>query len=119
VLSNERAHFTNGALRLAGRAAHHVPDVHHVRVGREANVGACLLGWLGLADLIAGDVAEFVRICARLASDFEGTSALRGGLRERMRASSLVDEAGLTRELERSYEAIWMEHMHLEPDARR
>lgn len=81
-------------------------------------VGACLLGWLGLTDLIAGDVAEFVRICARLASDLKGTGALRGGLRGRMRASSLVDEAGLTRELERSYQATWMEHMHLEPDER-
>jgi len=81
-------------------------------------VGACLLGWLGLKDLIAGDVDEFVRICTRLAGDHEATAAFRGSLRERMRASSLVDEAGLTRELERSYQSIWMEHMHLEPDAR-
>jgi len=82
-------------------------------------VGACLLGWLGLNDLIAGDVAEFVRICARLAGDLEAIGGFRGGLRERMRTSSLVDEVDLTRELERSYQAIWMEHMHLAPDARK
>jgi predicted O-linked N-acetylglucosamine transferase (SPINDLY family) len=81
-------------------------------------VGACLLGWLGLKQLIAGDVSEFVRICARLASDIQETATLRSGLRERMRASALVDEAGITRELERTYRAIWIDHMHLEPDER-
>lgn len=83
-----------------------------------ARVGASLLGWLGLTDLVAGDVEEFVRICARLASDVEGAGALRAGLRERVRASSLVDEAGLTRELERCYRTAWMQYMHLEPDAK-
>jgi predicted O-linked N-acetylglucosamine transferase (SPINDLY family) len=81
-------------------------------------VGACLLGWLGLHELIAGDTAEFVRICARLAGDLEGTGALRAGLRERLRASPLMDEEGLTRELERAYRAIWVEHLQLDPDAR-
>ncbi len=81
-------------------------------------VGACLLGWLGLNELIAGDAAEFVRICARLAGDLQGTAALRAGLRERMRASPLVDEAGLTLELERTYQSVWIERMRQEPDAR-
>jgi predicted O-linked N-acetylglucosamine transferase (SPINDLY family) len=81
-------------------------------------VGACLLGWLGLNQLIASDVSEFVRICARLASNLQETAALRAGLRERMRASPLVDEAGLTLELERAYQAVWIEHIRLEPDAR-
>jgi predicted O-linked N-acetylglucosamine transferase (SPINDLY family) len=83
-----------------------------------ARVGASLLGWLGLTDLVAGDAEEFVRICARLAGDVEAAAALRAGLRERMRVSPLVDEAGFTRELERCYQAVWMEHMRIAPDAR-
>jgi predicted O-linked N-acetylglucosamine transferase (SPINDLY family) len=83
-----------------------------------ARVGASLLGWLGLTDLVAGDAEEFVHICARLAGDAQGAAALRAGLRERMRASSLVDETGFTRELERCYRAVWMEHMRLAPDVR-
>jgi predicted O-linked N-acetylglucosamine transferase (SPINDLY family) len=83
-----------------------------------ARVGASLLGWLGLDELVAGDAEEFVRICARLAGDVDGAAALRAGLRERMRASLLVDEAGFTRELERCYQVVWMEHLHLMPDAR-
>lgn len=82
-----------------------------------ARVGASLLGWLGLADLVAGDAEQFVRICVRLAGDVEGAAAFRAGLRERMRASLLVDEAGLTRELERSYQAVWLEQLRLAPDA--
>jgi protein O-GlcNAc transferase len=82
-----------------------------------ARVGASLLGWLGLADLVAGDAEEFVRICARLAGDVEAATPLRAGLRERMRASLLVDEAGFTREIERCYRTVWMEHMQLARDA--
>lgn len=84
-----------------------------------ARVGASLLGWLGLADLVAGDAEEFVHICARLAGDVEAAASLRAGLRERMRASLLVDEAGFTREIERCYRTVWMEHMQLAPDAQR
>jgi len=83
-----------------------------------ARVGASLLGWLGLTDLVAGDVEEFVRICARLAGDVGGAVSRRAGLRERLRASLLVDEAGFTREIERCYQTVWMQHMQLVPDAR-
>jgi protein O-GlcNAc transferase len=82
-----------------------------------ARVGASLLGWLGLTDLVAGDVEEFVRICARLAGDVAGAASRRSGLRERLRASLLVDEAGFTREIERCYQAVWVRHMQLVPDA--
>jgi predicted O-linked N-acetylglucosamine transferase (SPINDLY family)/predicted SAM-dependent methyltransferase len=80
-----------------------------------ARVGASLLNSLGLVSLVARNVEEFVRICARLATDLEGTAALRAGLRDRLRASPLMDEAGFTRELERCYQEIWMEKTRQEP----
>ena len=83
-----------------------------------ARVGASLLGWLGLSDLVAADADDFVRICARLAGDADGAAALRAGLRDRVRASLLVDEAGFVREIERCYQTVWTEHMRLGSDAR-
>lgn len=83
-----------------------------------ARVGASLLGWLGLTEFVAGDAEEFVRICARLAGDVKGAVSRRTGLRERLRASPLVDEAGFAREIERCYQTVWTEHMQRAPDAR-
>jgi predicted O-linked N-acetylglucosamine transferase (SPINDLY family) len=96
-----------------------VPVVTSARRPACRRVGASLLGWLGLADLVAGNAEEFVHICARLAGDVEAATSLRAGLRARMRASLLVDEAGFTREIERCYRTVWMEHMQLAPDAQR
>jgi predicted O-linked N-acetylglucosamine transferase (SPINDLY family) len=84
-----------------------------------ARVGASLLGWLGLTDFVAADAEEFVRICARLAGDVAGAGSRRAGLRERLRASLLVDEAGFAREIERCYRTVWTEYRRFVPDAQR
>jgi FkbM family methyltransferase len=72
-----------------------------------ARVGASLLSVLGLRELLANEVAEFVRIASRLAADPERLTALRAGLRERMAASPLLDHAGFTRNLESAYRDMW------------
>lgn len=72
-----------------------------------ARVGASLLSVLGLRELLASDVAEFVQIASRLAADPERLTALRAGLRERMAASPLLDHAGFTRNLESAYREMW------------
>jgi predicted O-linked N-acetylglucosamine transferase (SPINDLY family) len=73
-----------------------------------ARVGASLLGSLGLQELIAQSTEGFVALCARLASDVEGLKTYRAGLRERMRASPLMDEESLTRAIEHAYQAMWI-----------
>jgi protein O-GlcNAc transferase len=75
-----------------------------------ARVGASLLGSLGMCQLIAQSTDEFVAICARLADDVEGLKVNRAGLRERMRASPLMDEKSLTRALEHAYITMWTTH---------
>lgn len=72
-----------------------------------ARVGASLLSVLGLRELLARDVEEFVLIASRLAADPERLTALRAGLRERMAASPLLDHAGFTRNLESAYREMW------------
>ncbi|MGD9724138.1 MAG: tetratricopeptide repeat protein [Pirellulales bacterium] len=79
------------------------------RFGSSAHVN------LGLKELIAGSVDEYVDIAAQLAGDVPRLAALREGLRGRMAASPIVDAAGFTRNLEAAYRTMW-EHWCLQPE---
>ncbi len=72
-----------------------------------ARVGAALLHAAGLEELAARSEDEYVERAARLAADPAGLVALRAGMRERLRRSPLMDEAGFVRELERAYHQAW------------
>jgi predicted O-linked N-acetylglucosamine transferase (SPINDLY family) len=72
-----------------------------------ACVGVSLLHSVGLNECIGRDVDDYVRIAAGLAADLPRLAALREGMRQRMRASPLMDEGGFVRDLERSYLEIW------------
>ena len=74
-----------------------------------ARVGASLLGSVGLDELVARNIGDYVQIAARLAGDRARLDALRAGMRERMRASPLRDEQGFVRELEFCYLGLWEE----------
>jgi predicted O-linked N-acetylglucosamine transferase (SPINDLY family) len=66
-----------------------------------------ILSALGLAELIAKSLREFVDLNVRLARDAEWRARLRGTLRERLLASPLMDAAGFTRNLESCYRRMW------------
>jgi predicted O-linked N-acetylglucosamine transferase (SPINDLY family) len=72
-----------------------------------ARSGYALLKAVGLSELCAGDEAGYVRIAAGLAHDPARLAGLRAGLRPRLEASPLRDEAGFTREVEAAYRAMW------------
>lgn len=55
---------------------------------------------IGLPELSAKDADDYVRIAVELANDRERLTQLRTTLRDRMRASPLMDVAGFTRQLE-------------------
>ena len=55
---------------------------------------------IGLPELSAKDVDDYVRIAVELANDQARLAQLRTTLRDRMRASPLMDVAGFTRQLE-------------------
>ena len=57
---------------------------------------------IGLPELSAPDADEYVQIAVELANDRERLAPLRATLRDRMRASPLLDVAGFTRNLEDS-----------------
>ena len=59
-----------------------------------------ILNQIGLPELSAPDADEYVQIAVELANDRARLADLRATLRERMRASPLMDLAGFTRQLE-------------------
>jgi predicted O-linked N-acetylglucosamine transferase (SPINDLY family) len=69
--------------------------------------GASLLNAVGLGELVARDVDEYVALCAGLASDHGRLAALRAGMRDRMKRSPLMDEAGFTRDFEAALLEMW------------
>jgi protein O-GlcNAc transferase len=71
-----------------------VPVVTMLGDRHAARVGASLLCAAGHQEWIATDQAGYVAAAARLASDAEGRAALRSGLRDELRASSLMDQGG-------------------------
>ncbi len=70
-------------------------------------VGASLLTQVGLSDLIAGSVEEYVEIAAALAGDPARLAELRGSLRPRVAASELCDASGFARKVEAAYRTMW------------
>jgi predicted O-linked N-acetylglucosamine transferase (SPINDLY family) len=62
--------------------------------------GASILGALGLNDWLAGTPETYVERAVRHARDVPGLASLRASLRERLRASPLMDGAGQARAIE-------------------
>ncbi len=73
-------------------------------VGR---AGLSQLTNLGLPELIASSPEQFVRITAELAKDLSRLSALRATLRDRMRASPLMNAPRFARNIETAYREMW------------
>jgi predicted O-linked N-acetylglucosamine transferase (SPINDLY family) len=72
-----------------------------------ARVSASILHTLGLGQLVAASAQDYVQIAQRLALDVGGLEALRRTLRERVRASPLMDGARFTHHLEEAYAQMW------------
>jgi protein O-GlcNAc transferase len=68
--------------------------------------GSTLLG-LGLGELIARSVDEYVELAVQLATDRRRLTELRGTLRERLLSSPLVDAQRFAREVEAAYRQMW------------
>ncbi|MDY0873795.1 FkbM family methyltransferase [Dongia rigui] len=73
-------------------------------VGR---VSAALLEHVGLAELVAYSVDDYVARAKALAADPARIQALSAGLRKAMAASPLMDGPGFAREVEAAYRGMW------------
>ncbi len=70
-------------------------------------LGAAVMEWAGLKEFIAGSVEEYVEIAVGMAQRPEVLSRLRREMRERLRASPLLDYAGHARRVEEAYRSAW------------
>src|SRR5439155_25389762 len=84
-----------------------VPVVTLAGTKHVSRVGASLLSAVGLADLVAGDEAQYASIAIALANDAMRRQELRRTLRSRMQESPLMDAAEFTRRLESVYQHMW------------
>jgi predicted O-linked N-acetylglucosamine transferase (SPINDLY family) len=84
-----------------------VPTVTLAGQTAVSRLGASLLHNLGLPELIAANVAEYVSIAVSLAGDTTRLNQLRATLRQRMAASPVTDAAAFTRDLESIYRRAW------------
>jgi protein O-GlcNAc transferase len=69
--------------------------------------GSSILSNLGLTDLIARNDEDYVRIAAGLAADGLRLAELRSTLRQRLRASRLMDAASFARDMESAFRFAW------------
>ncbi|MBV8169215.1 MAG: hypothetical protein JO021_20650, partial [Alphaproteobacteria bacterium] len=70
-------------------------------------VGVSLLNHVGLPELIAETLDDYVVKAAALAGDLDRLAALRAGLRQRLVAAPIGDPARFTRSLEDTYRDLW------------
>ena len=69
--------------------------------------GLSILSNLGLADFVAHDREQYVRIAVELAGDLPRLSQLRATLRGRMQQSPLMDAPRFARNVEAAYREMW------------
>ena len=84
-----------------------VPVITLAGEAHMSRVGASILRTTGLASLVAQNEAEYVEIASALAHDRGRRASLRAGLRERLRASALLDHVKFTRQLEQHCRQSW------------
>jgi protein O-GlcNAc transferase len=72
-----------------------------------SRMGVTILTNAGLPELIAKNEDEYVRIAADLANDRERLKKMRHGLRERVKASPLMNQERFARNMENAYREMW------------
>jgi protein O-GlcNAc transferase len=94
-----------------------VPVVSLAGPSHVSRVGVSLLNCIGLPDLIAQSPQEYVSIAVKLAADLPRLAELRRSMRDRMRASPLMDAPRFARDIEAAYRQMW--HIWCQSDSER
>ena len=84
-----------------------VPVVALIGATPMSRASFSLLSNMRLPELAAEDEEGYVRIASQLAGDLPRLSALRATLRERMKASPLLDASRLARSIETAFRDAW------------
>ncbi len=85
--------------------AHSLVSAHGDR--HAARVGFSLLAAVGMPEFAVQSKPAYVEVAVGLANDLDRLTALRSGLRERLRASPLCDADAFARNVETVYRDMW------------
>lgn len=72
-----------------------------------SHMGESILNNIGMPEWIGADEEDYVRRAAAFAGDIGALAAVRGGLRDRMTASPLIDAERFARRLEEAFRSMW------------
>ena len=84
-----------------------VPVISLAGTKYASRLGVSVLTNMNLAELLASTPEEYMEIAVRLAQDVPRLCELRSTMRERLRASPLMDYAAFTRNVESAYRSMW------------
>lgn len=107
----------NGATTTCEALWMGVPVVTRTGSTHTARMGASILGGIGRGDWIAASDEAFVDTAVRLAADRPGLARWRANARDTLRASTLLDVRGLTRDIEALLLQAWAEAPQQAPEA--
>jgi len=92
-----------------------VPVVALAGQVHRSRVGASILHYSGLDELLAQDVDAYVHKALALAADVPALAPLRQNLRQRMASSTFMDADAAVRDLESAYRKMWQRHLASAP----
>ena len=72
-----------------------------------SRMGKPILDNVGLSELVVDSEDAYFELAVALANDHERLLKLRANLRQRMRASPLMDAPGMARSLENAFRGMW------------
>jgi protein O-GlcNAc transferase len=84
-----------------------VPVVSLAGAAAVGRGGLSILSNIGLPELVASSIEEYIRIAVKLARDLPRLAEVRAGLRERMLQSPLMNAPRFARNVEAAYRAMW------------
>ena len=100
-------HPYNGATTTCEALIMGVPVITLAGKPHVSRVGASLLSNIGLADLVAHTLEEYIDKAVSLAGDIERLTYLKKNLRPMMKASPLMNQREFTQDLEQLYKDMW------------
>jgi predicted O-linked N-acetylglucosamine transferase (SPINDLY family) len=86
-----------------------VPFVTLLGAPPTGTLGTAVLDSVGLNELSAKDLNQYIHIAVSLANNIDHLSQLRTTLRQRMRSSPLMDELGFSKRVANAYRQMWIE----------
>jgi predicted O-linked N-acetylglucosamine transferase (SPINDLY family) len=72
-----------------------------------SRMGLSMMTAIGLPEFVAHTPEQYVQIAVEMAQDLPRLAAIRAGMRNRLKASPLLDAVGYTRNLESAYRRVW------------